>query len=367
MWLINLDKIKEYKISLIAILFLHTLLFPHNSLLAQSNILKSDSSIKQKDTFSTHSMQVLPSKDSLKLFVSLINNNSQPKYSIPIDPHVQLFVDDYIRRNSTDLNRMKIWGRPYFDLYDHILTSYGVPVQLKYLSVIESSLNSGDVSWAGAVGPWQLMTDEAQQYGLHVGSPDDRFDYVKSTTVAAQILKKLYSTYKDWLLVIAAYNCGPGNVDKAISKANSNNFWDMQYYLPEETRNHVKKFIATHYFFEGNGSITTMTAKDAASFMANIKAVADTTAYHTIIANASTIKISGRYNSAVIANALLMDTSLFKQLNPDMDNSLAKGETYSMRLPQDKAALFQTKRNEIIKQSVDAFLNASNRSSNTIK
>lgn len=363
MLLVIINRILRCKISLTLVLILCIVCFKNDYLSAQSNILKLDSSAKQSNISSNKVVHVFQYKDSSKIFANLINSNNQPKYSIPLDPRVELFVNDYIHKNENDLTRMKIWGKPYFDLYDHILTSYGVPVQLKYLSVIESSLNSGDVSWAGAVGPWQLMTDEAQQYGLHVGSPDDRFDYVKSTTVAAQILKKLFATYKDWLLVIAAYNCGPGNLDKAIAKANSNSFWDIQYFLPEETRNHVKKFIATHYFFEGNGSVVTMTAKDAANYLTNTKQLTDTT-YKAVAAEASAINIAGRYNSIIIANALMIDTTLFKQLNPNMDNILAKGETYLMKLPPDKTNLFRTKKSEILKESVEAFFNASNRSVN---
>ena len=105
-------------------------------------------------------------------------------------------------------------------------------------------------------GPVQLahgkiMAAAAHESGLHTGNYDERSDYVKSTNAAARILSNLYSTYRDWLLVIAAYNCGTANVNRAITKAHSNNFWKIQYYLPEETRNHVKKFIATHYYFEG--------------------------------------------------------------------------------------------------------------------
>ncbi|HVX25915.1 MAG TPA: lytic transglycosylase domain-containing protein [Parafilimonas sp.] len=298
--------------------------------------------------------------DSSKIFLNLLasdNNQSIVHYSM--NPEVKLFADDYIRTHTNYFNNMKVWGKPYFDLYDHILSSYGVPVQLKYLSVIESSLSSNAVSWAGAVGPWQIMEDAAQQHGLRTGNYDDRLDYVKSTNVAAQILKNLYAKYKDWLLVIAAYNCGEANVDRAITKAQSNNFWNIQYYLPEETRNHVKKFIATHYYFEGDGSIVTMTADEAKNFIADTPTIKNDS-FASIAANATTINIYGKYNSAVIANALTIDINLFNQLNPNMDIVLAKGDIYPLRLPADKAEFFQSKKSEILKQSVELFLNAAN-------
>ncbi len=301
--------------------------------------------------------------DSSKLFISfLAADKNQTGANFSVNPEAKIFVDDYIRSHTSYFNNMKIWGKPYFDLYDHILSSYGIPVQLKYLSVIESSLSSTAISWAGAVGPWQIMTDAAHQYGLRTGYYDDRFDYIKSTNVAAKILKSLYADYKNWLLVIAAYNCGAANVNRAIAKAHSNNFWRIQYYLPEETRNHVKKFIATHYYFEGNGSVATMTADEAKNFIVNDNT--SSSSYAFVAANATTINIYGKYNSVVIANALMMDITLFNQLNPDIDNVLAKGDIYPLRIPADKAELFQAKKNQILKESVEAFLNSTNAATN---
>src|SRR5690606_4422797 len=100
-------------------------------------------------------------------------------------------------------------------------------------------------SWAGASGPWQFMPSTARDFGLVVKpGQDDRRDYIKSTHAAAQYLLQLYRKMHDWLLVIAAYNGGPGRVYEAIKKSGSRNFWELQHYLPEESRNHVKKFIA---------------------------------------------------------------------------------------------------------------------------
>jgi membrane-bound lytic murein transglycosylase D len=300
-----------------------------------------------------------PVADSSKLFASLLpSSNSQGKsFNFSVNPEAKFFVDDYIRKHTGYFNNMKIWGKPYFDLYDRILSSYGIPVQLKYLSVIESSLKSGTVSWAGAVGPWQIMTDAAREHGLRTGYYDDRLDYIKSTNAAAQILKELYSTYGDWLLVIAAYNCGSGSVNRAIAKGHSKNFWNIQYYLPGETRNHVKKFIATHYYFEGDGSVATMTANEAQNnFFTD--AVNKSDPYAAMVASCATINIYGKYNSVVIANTLLMDITLFNELNPDIDNVLAKGDIYPLRIPSDKVEMFQSKKIEILKQSVELLLNS---------
>ncbi len=299
---------------------------------------------------------VLLIADSSKMFTSLLTSTSsssnKPLYSM--NAEAKYFVDDYIKKHTAYFNNMKTWGKPYFALYDRILTSRGIPVQLKYLSVIESSLSNTAISWAGAVGPWQIMAATAQEQGLRTGYYfDERSDYIKSTNAACKILKQLYNEYGDWLLVVAAYNSGGGSVNRAIVKAHSKNFWDIQYYLPLETRNHVKKFIATHYFFEGEGNTGAFTGADAKS---NILQNKD--AYLELAANSTTINIYGKYNSVVIANTLMMDLAVFNQLNPDIDNVLAKGDIYPLRIPADKVQLFQSKKIDMLKQSVELLLNS---------
>jgi len=123
---------------------------------------------------------------------------------------------------------MKDWGRGYFDMMDGILAKHGLPKELKYLAVIESQLKSHAISWAGAVGPWQLMPSTARKLGLKVGSKvDERRDIYKSTQAACRYLTNLYSIYGDWLLVIAAYNGGPGKVNAAIKRSGSTDFWTL--------------------------------------------------------------------------------------------------------------------------------------------
>jgi len=298
---------------------------------------------------------VLLIADSSKIFTSLLSSPSDVNaMNFSMNAEAKYFVDDYIKKHTAYYNSMKVWGRPYFDLYDRILASYDIPVQLKYLSVIESSLSCTAVSWAGAVGPWQIMSGTAREHGLKTGYADDRFDYIKSTNAACKILKELHDTYGDWLLVIAAYNAGAGAVNRAIAKAHSKDFWNIQYYLPLETRNHVKKFIATHYFFEGDGSIATLTGSEAKN-----SSLQNKDAYLDVAANCTTVNIYGKYNSVVIANTLMMDIALFNQLNPDVDNVLAKGDIYPLRIPSDKAQLFQSKKIEMLKQSVELLLNNS--------
>lgn len=294
-----------------------------------------------------------------KGFKSLFTNNkfdATKPYSTQLNPRAVSFVQEYIRKQGKELERMKTWGRPYFDLYDNILAVYGLPREMKYLSVIESHLSSGLVSWAGAVGPWQLMDYEARRFGLRVGGiGDERMDYYKSTHVAARLMKELYTEFGDWLLVVAAYNGGSGRVRQAIRKAGSRDFWDLQYYLPEETRNHVKKFIGTHYIFEGSGGATTMTAAETEVHKANL-ALLEAQPSEADAANTSALEIGGRYNSLVVANHLLIDISQFNKWNPGFDKLLAAGKKYTLRLPKDKIAVFEAKKEQLLMESVRALL-----------
>jgi len=186
---------------------------------------------------------------------------------IRLSPNVAKFVKDYNRRNDEALQSIKDRSASHFVMMDSIFIKYHLPVELKYLAVVESELNDKAHSRVGAVGPWQLMPSTARDLALKVrGKYDERRSYSKSTVAAAKYLKDLYGQFGDWLLVIAAYNSGPGKVLYAMKKSGSHNFWAIQKYLPAETRGHVKRFIATHYFFEGDGGVTTLTKKETLAY-----------------------------------------------------------------------------------------------------
>lgn len=292
-------------------------------------------------------------------FKSLFSNNhfdATKPYAAQLNPRAVSFVQEYIRKQGKELEKMKSWGKPYFDLYDNILALYNLPKEMKYLSVIESHLSSGLVSWAGAVGPWQLMDYEARRFGLRTRNNDERMDYYKSTHVAAKLMKELYAEFGDWLLVVAAYNGGPGRVRQAIRKAGSRDFWNLQYYLPEETRNHVKKFIGTHYVFEGAGGWTTMTAGETLVQKANANKPEEVVLSEEENASTTVMEISGRYNSRIISNALEIDFAQFNKWNPGFDKTLAAGKKYPMRIFKNKAALFETQKASLLMESVKALI-----------
>ncbi|MET0242726.1 MAG: lytic transglycosylase domain-containing protein [Flavitalea sp.] len=272
------------------------------------------------------------------------------------------FVEDYIEKNSDDLMKVKGSCAPYFTMMEKILAQYGLPVELKYLAFIESELKIKAKSWAGAGGPWQLMPVTARQLGLVVNkSRDDRYDYKKSTHAAAKYLIDLYKEFGDWLLVIAAYNGGPGNVYKAIGKSGgSRNFWKLQNYLPAESRMHVKKFIGTHYIFEGEGGITTLTQAEAkkqlgvtSTYLLNRKISAKEKA------GAKTLIVSGKYRSDMIAKYIMMSEEDFVRYNPDFDKKMSTTDNvYELKLPADKMELFNANKYDILNDSVQLIMNS---------
>ena len=182
-----------------------------------------------------------------------------------LDKHARQFVKNYIQSNSPKLFSIKQKSQAPFAITDSVFNQYRLPRQLKYLAVIESELNSNATSRVGAVGPWQLMPATARLLGLKVTADyDERTQYDKSTRAAAIYLKDLYAEFGDWLLVLAAYNGGPGSVYHAIHLSGSRNFWDLQSFLPAESRMHVKKFIAASYYFEGRRDVR------SGGFIANV-------------------------------------------------------------------------------------------------
>lgn len=313
-------------------------------------------------TFFLNDTTESPAKVDNKAAFSELFDNENTATSVRLNPRAISFVKDYMENHSEDLLDMKGWATPYFNMMDKILGKYGLPTELKYLAVIESKLKRNAVSWAGAVGPWQFMPGTARVLGLKVTrSRDERMDYYKSTHAAAKYLRDLYHEFGDWLLVIAAYNGGPANVYKAIKKSGSRNFWNLQYFLPAESRTHVKKFIGTHYVFEGEGGVTTLTKAEAteqmgvaATYLLNRKLSADE------LTNSKSLTISGKYHSSIIAKNVMMDQATFNRYNPDFDKKMAgASNAYELKLPSDKMELFMANKYTILSESVQLFLSGS--------
>ncbi len=168
---------------------------------------------------------------------------------MPYNSVVQKFIDQYSDRMRRSVSIMLGASNFYTPIFEDALESYGVPLELKYLPIIESALNPCAISRAGAAGLWQFMPTTGKKYGLEITSLiDERRDPVKASYAAARMLKELYGIFGDWTLVIASYNCGPGNVGKAIKRAGGvKDYWTIYPYLPRETRGYVPAFIAANY------------------------------------------------------------------------------------------------------------------------
>lgn len=317
-------------------------------ILSQSS---NDTTAVKKDSTK---IEITALKDPKENFKGLFITEESSGYSLEqLNPLAISFVEDYMSKNGKMMTDLKGTGKPYFDMMDAILEEHGLPKELKYLAVIESQLKTNARSWAGAVGPWQFMPTTARTMGLKITRKmDERRDIRKSTQAASKYLSNLYELYGDWLLVIAAYNGGPGTVNSAIKKSGSRDFWSLQKYLPAESRNHVKKFIATHYIMEGEGGITTLTKGEAQNLQVNGNNVIKTEE----LADTKLQAISGRYNSSIILKHISMELAAFNKINPNFDKVIAANGTYDLRLPADKMNLFLDKKTAILSESVQLLL-----------
>ena len=162
---------------------------------------------------------------------------------------VRSYIRMYLNRMSTRLDVMQTLCEYYHPMFEEVLNRYDVPEELKYLTIVESAMNPMATSRVGAAGLWQFMYTTGKSYDLEVNSiVDDRRDPYKSTVAAAHFLSDLHTVFNDWTLAIAAYNCGPGNINKAIARSGGKrDFWEIYYYLPRETRGYIPAFIAATY------------------------------------------------------------------------------------------------------------------------
>lgn len=179
----------------------------------------------------------------------------QRSVPLPLNKSVQDYIDFYTNRKPDLVAKLLGRSKKFFPIFEPILKANGVPDEIKYLALVESALNPLAVSPMGAKGPWQFMPGAAKRFDLEInGLVDERKDPYLSTGGAARYLKYMYNRYGDWLLAIASYNCGDGNVDKAIKKAGGQyDFWAIKPYLPKETQNYVPAYIAAAYFMNYYG------------------------------------------------------------------------------------------------------------------
>ena len=175
--------------------------------------------------------------------------DAETPFDLVYNNTVQGFIDLYSIRRRDISTKVLGMSQLYFPLFEEALAKYEIPLEMKYLAIVESALNPSAISSAGAGGLWQFMVGTGKMYGLDVNSyQDERFDAYKSTDAACKYLKSLYNTFGDWQLALAAYNSGPGNVNKAIRRSGGKrDFWEIKPFLPKETQGYVPAFIAVNY------------------------------------------------------------------------------------------------------------------------
>ena len=261
---------------------------------------------------------------------------------LPYNEHVRAFILRYVRRSPKQVARMMRMGEYYFPLFEEALTRYQLPYELKYVPIIESALNPMARSHAGAAGLWQFMPATGKLYGLEINSlVDERMDPVRATEAACRFLSALYAIYHDWNLVIAAYNCGGGNVNKAIHRAGGKrDFWSIYPYLPRETRNYLPIFIAANYAMNYG--------QEHGICKAPIERVMLT----------DTICTSQRIHLQQVSENLNIPMDELRRLNPQYSRDiLPGGKSYALCLPSDKAGLFIDMQDSIIAYKADSLIN----------
>lgn len=238
---------------------------------------------------------------------------------MPYNEIVRKFIDMYAGRLRNQVSFMLSACNFYMPIFEEALDAYGIPLELKYLPIIESALNPSAVSRAGASGLWQFMIGTGKIYGLESNSlVDERRDPIKATWAAARYLKEMYNIYGDWNLVIAAYNCGPGTVNKAIRRAGGEkDYWKIYNFLPKETRGYVPAFIAANYV------MTYYCDHNICPMETNIPASTDT------------VQVSQNLHFEQIAELCKVPLDEIKSLNPQYKQQVVPGDIkpYTLRLP----------------------------------
>lgn len=275
---------------------------------------------------------------------------------------VKGYINDYATRYSRHLAVMVERSAPYFTMIEKVFSDHGIPAEMKYLAVIESGMSYNARSRVGAVGMWQFMSGTARIFGLSVGKKvDERKDFYKSTVAAAKYLNELYEQFDDWLLVVAAYNCGAGGVQRAQRISGRSDFWGIQYFLPAESRGHVYKFIATGYILDRFNTFFGVGDNYAAAPAARMTTAAEFRKAAPLteddMFNTVEFNISGKYRLEAIAKKLAMEPAELERLNPGFTQALAsETNSYDLRIPKEKMKLFQAEKEEILKESLQLTL-----------
>lgn len=262
---------------------------------------------------------------------------------IPLDYNQQVrnYIELYVLKRRNLVRRMLALSKFYYPIFDEVFSQYGIPREMKHLSIVESALNPHAVSRAGATGLWQFMYYTAKVYGLQINQHfDERRDIIRSTHGAAMYLSRMYQVYGDWLLAIASYNCGPQNVNRAIQRSGKNTFWEIQPYLPRETQGYVPAFIAATYvmnYYE----------------LHNLQP--DYEALKYCFDSLASVAVNERVACETIAHYTGLTVDELRFLNPGLRSNIIPtlNTPYELKLPADRYHLFLQYRDSIVLHSAN--------------
>ena len=290
--------------------------------------------------FTQHSLVQVDTTNSLSLSDSVFQYymadlDARTPFEMTYNPVVKRYLERYLKFGTSRLSRMMAHGQYFFPMFEEHLDKYNMPLEIKYLAVVESALNPKARSYVGATGLWQFMYGTGKIYDLKVNSyVDDRNDPLKSTEAACQYMLKMYDVFKDWNLVLAAYNSGPGNVRKAIRRSGGKtSYWEIRPFLPRETSAYVPLFIAASYAMEyghlyGIGP-------------------ADIPVYYM---ETDTVRIAEQIHFKQIVDELGVDEAVLEFLNPQYKYKIVpvvKNQSYHLSLPKTAAEQFRLEKDSI--------------------
>lgn len=273
------------------------------------------------------------STDLLKERLRNLNNKSV--FNIHHNESIEKVIKNFLKNRSKSYERLMALSEYYFPLFEERLNKYDVPLEIKYLAIVESALNPNAKSRMGATGLWQFMYGTAKQYKLDINTyVDERSDPVKSTEAAVKYLRDLYDVFGNWELALASYNAGPGNVSKAIRRAGGEtDYWKIRRFLPKETQGYIPAFIATMYMYEYHKEHNIVPKRAKIPFV-----------------KTDTIQVKRNFTFQEIAALIDISEEELKMLNPKYKLAQIpkyEGSKYSLRLPIDKMGRFTSNEKKI--------------------